>query len=199
MGVTFNSEEWEETENPAPAAKTIIGQESSPDFGTVTHYDDGTHEAEPPAPIHTDADEVAEEEACIIAENAKGDDTEADKVKLMDGPWSREITFNVVESAEGLKFCKACLENSPANECWVVLPGIGTCEECGAENVRQYIVEVESERKPLCLKYKPDALCAYIETLCVVAECCQLCERVKCGHRCEPARGLDEEGSNAAQ
>lgn len=29
-------------------ARKVIGQESSPEFGTVTHYDDGTHEAEPP-------------------------------------------------------------------------------------------------------------------------------------------------------
>ena len=123
---------------------------------------------------------------------------------LEDGPWSREIKFNVVADATGMRRCKSCTEKSLAQECWIVIPNIGICEECGAENRRLYIVEVEdwkedsgidgvSKSVPLCRKYKPEATCDHVHQIGCEADCCQLCALTACGNRCDPAKGLDEE------
>jgi hypothetical protein len=141
-------------------------------------------------PIHTDADEVAEEEALIMAQNAA------------DIPWNRHVDVKVISALvkppeHNEQICVACLKRHTALECWVEVPGHGTCERCGKEG-RLYIVE-KAELKPMCFKYRPGDLCAYLETTgCTNKACCQLCPQKKCSKRCEPARGLDEIGKEVA-
>jgi len=82
-----------------------------------------------------------------------------------------------------------------------VIPNIGICEECGAENRRLYIVDVEERLPPadpfvpLCRKYTTERVCDHVHQIGCEADCCQLCALTACEYRCDPAKGLDEEGT----
>lgn len=64
----------------------------------------------------------------------------------LDAPWARPITFTQIsdpdaELKEGYAvMCKDCIEKTDVEEVFFVAPGVGVCNECGAENRRLYII-----------------------------------------------------------
>lgn len=126
----------------------------------------------------------------------------SDLLTADDIPWNRHVDVKVISALvkppeHNEQICVACLKRHTALECWIEVPGHGTCERCGKEG-RLYIVE-RAELKPMCFKYRPGDLCAYLETTgCDKSDCCQKCSSRACSKRCEPARGLDEIGKEVA-
>lgn len=149
--------------------------------------------------IHTDADEIAEEEASIEAKNAQPEE---------DILWNRNVDVKVISAlvkppVPNEQICVTCLKKADDTECWIEIPGVGTCERCQKENERLYIVAKQqptsasvneiNEKRPTCEKYDEEFGCSYLNSLlCTKGECCEICEKRDCRDRCQTAMKLDE-------